>query len=237
MPALVGLIIGLVLGVGGTVCLYIFVLPEKKRAGLPGFFKVLHDFFNMKFLVIEKILKFIYILNTVVCISVGVFMLMSMVYVRFGSTRISTGYSMAPLGLILIFVGPVVCRLIHEGVMMMILLVKNTMEINQKLKKQEDAVCENGTLSAFDLPSFDLKRAPKPAAPAPGYPYPGQPAQPGNPYPPQPGQPGYGAPNFNSAAPGETVVMGPKKKVCKVCGNPLNDNDRFCLNCGTRVEE
>ncbi len=236
MPALVGLIIGLVFALGGTVCLYIFVLPEKKRERLAGFFKVVHDFFNLKFLVIEKILKALYIFNTLVCISVGFFMLMSVTYIRVNWFRSS--FSMAPFGLILIFVGPIICRLIHEGAMMIILLVKNTMEINQKLKKQENAESENGTLNAFDTPSYNFKRAPRPAQPV--YPYPPQPGQPGYPYPPQPGQPGYGAQNYGAAAPtsvpGETTVMG-AQRVCKVCGSPLNEGDRFCLNCGTRVDE
>ncbi len=282
MPALIAIVAGLGLALGGTVVLFIFVLPDKKRDRLPGFFKVLHDILNMKFLIIEKTIKFFYVFCTLACIMVGFLMLMSRGD-RYFEDDLFDFDSLAPLGLIVLFVGPIVFRLIYEGFMQIILLVKNTMEINQKLKKPEDI---EKIKTDFEFP-YSLKRAPRRARKQRYL------------YHPQPDQLNYGgqkydtsnqdgsqydisdsgvsqydtskrgtsqynrsdsdalhadtselkdqkyvAPNFGTpdysrsasrpaAEPGETTVMGPK--TCRVCGSPLKENDKFCLNCGTRV--
>ena len=49
------LILGLILAVAATVLAFIFIIPSKKREKLGGFFRFLHDVFNFKFLIIEKI--------------------------------------------------------------------------------------------------------------------------------------------------------------------------------------
>ena len=65
-------------------------------------------------------------------------MLFSVVDYYYGSS------SLALPGLLLLVVGPVVVRLVYEGTMMFIILVKNTMQINNRLRnnmseKQEEA--------------------------------------------------------------------------------------------------
>ena len=42
-------------------------------------------------------------------------------------------------GLLLIVFGPIIVRIIYEALVMFVLLVKNTIQINNKLKSQEEA--------------------------------------------------------------------------------------------------
>ena len=129
---LVALILGIVLGIAGLVLSLIFITPEKKREKLPKFFKFLHDLFNFKFLVIEKVMQALYIFLTIFVIVFGFFTIFS-----FESYYGHVVYLGAPGFLILIF-GPIVVRLMYEGIMMFIILVKNTIKINEKLGTPED---------------------------------------------------------------------------------------------------
>ncbi len=111
-----------------TILLYIKVLPKK----LDGTFEKkgiqkLHDYFHFKKLYLESVMKFIFVLATVTVVCMGVFMLFS--YTGYGRWR----ESMFIYGLVMIVVGPISVRLAYEGVMMFILLVKNVMDINNKL--------------------------------------------------------------------------------------------------------
>lgn len=54
-------IVGIVLALICTILSVILITPEKRRAALPKFFKFLHDLFNVRWLLIEKIFKFFYI--------------------------------------------------------------------------------------------------------------------------------------------------------------------------------
>ncbi len=131
-------VLGILFAIAGTVLLYIFVLPAKKRAALPKFFRILHDIFNFKSLLLELILKALYTFSTLACVFIGFFSLFSFETIPsygyyYTSTEIVwTGW----VGLIIMIFGPILVRLVYEGIMMMILLVKNTIEINNKLKDQ-----------------------------------------------------------------------------------------------------
>ena len=130
-------IVAFILGLVGTILLYVLVFPKSKEGTLPKFFKFVKDFFGLKYLVIEKIAKFLYVLETLVVILTGIFLL-------FGNTFLS--------GLLLIILGPIVVRLIYELFMLIVLLVKNVMEINNKMKG--DA---SGATSQFDaVPEIPL---------------------------------------------------------------------------------
>ena len=133
--AILGCLAGLIL----TIILYIKILPKK----LDGTFsnskaQWLHNFFRFKKLYIEEVLRFFYVLATVVCVCVGVFLLLGYyeIFQGFNYNTQEAYYereSTAVVGLILVILGPIVLRLVFEGIMMFILLVKNTMEINNKL--------------------------------------------------------------------------------------------------------
>lgn len=138
MPAGVAVILGIIVAVAATVLAYIFILPESKRSALPKFFQFVADLFNFKYLVLEKILKALYIFNTLACVGVGFFMLFCFQRSWWGGGIIYEGY----WGLIVMILGPVVVRLMYEGMMLIILLVKNTIELNQKFNAQEGSVAE-----------------------------------------------------------------------------------------------
>ena len=149
MSIYVALLLGFIFAISGVILLYAFILPEGKRPSLKGFFKVLHDLLNVRHLLIEKVLKFLYVLNTMFCIFGGFFLLFSKIEIDLGflgKSQTSTFY----IGLVMILVGPIIIRLIHESTIMVILLVKNTMEINQKLTGKNE--------NSFDIDLSGVKK-------------------------------------------------------------------------------
>ena len=140
MPIYVAGILGGVAALVCTILVFIMILPDKKRSKLNAFFKYIHDLFNFKSLWLEKILKFFYVLNTLFCVFGGFFMLFCFTsYSFYGYSRTEYfGY----YGLILIVAGPIVVRIVYEFAMMMILAVKNLIDINNKLNPQEGSVAD-----------------------------------------------------------------------------------------------
>ena len=122
------IIIGIVLALIATVCLWITVLPRKKEHEQKGkFLQFLFDYFHFKTLYIEGILKVLFTLATCACIFVGFLLLFGRIDYWYYSES-SAGY-----GALLLIAGPIVSRLCYELIMMAILLVRNVMEINQKM--------------------------------------------------------------------------------------------------------
>lgn len=130
MPVEVGIIAGGFIALVLAILCCIFILPERKRARLPMFFKFLHDLFNFKFLILEYILKFFYMLCTIGCISVGFFLLFS------GESYRRHFESAAPIGLLLIIAGPILVRIVYELEMMFIITVSNVTSIKRKLYEE-----------------------------------------------------------------------------------------------------
>ncbi|MBR6558232.1 MAG: DUF4282 domain-containing protein [Clostridia bacterium] len=142
LPAIIT-VLTLLLAVGGTIVACILIVPEKRRNTLPTFFKVLHDIFNFKQLLIEKILKVAYIFSTVALIVYGFLTLVSSpAYFSFSPSYTT---SKAISGLLTMILGPIILRLVYEFLMMIILLVKNVIEINSKLKGSSEAPNKNST--------------------------------------------------------------------------------------------
>ena len=142
----VALALGSIAAVVVTVLLYIKVLPRKLDGTFENpWFQRLHDFFHFKKLYLEEVLKFLYVLATVSSVCIGVFMLLgyyesySWSYYGGGHT---TKESLFLYGLLMIVGGPVSIRLAYEVIMMFILLVKNTIEINNKMPKTGEKVVE-----------------------------------------------------------------------------------------------
>ena len=126
MSATVKLWLSVILAVLGTVALFLLVLPQKKREHLSPFFQWVHDVFNFKELFLEKILKILYTGATLYVIVDGFFSLFG---VRmYGYYRATFG-----AGLLEMLLGPILIRILYEILMLSVLLVKNTMEINRKL--------------------------------------------------------------------------------------------------------
>lgn len=137
----VSFVLGIMAAIVLTILAYVFVMPKKNDGNFshPALQKF-HDIFHFKKLYLESILKFIYVLATIFCVCVGFFMI-------FGYREVWGYYdveksSTALIGLLTMVGGPILLRLTYESLMMFILLVKNTMEINNKLsapKKEEKA--------------------------------------------------------------------------------------------------
>ncbi|MBQ3404150.1 MAG: hypothetical protein IJG63_01880, partial [Oscillospiraceae bacterium] len=124
MHSFIAVIIGLVFALAATVLLYIFVMPKSKEGCLPAFFQTLRDFFNFKTLYLEFIIKVVYTFSTLACIFMGFFLLFAHDY--YSSTALQ--------GLLIMILGPIVLRITYELLIMTVLLVKNVMEINGKLR-------------------------------------------------------------------------------------------------------
>ena len=136
MPVEIAITIGSILAVVATVLAYIFIIPENKRAGLNKLLQWVHDVCNFKLLYIEHILKALYILETAFCLIAGFLMLFSVIDAYFFTVYIGW------VGLLVMIVGPIITRLIYEALMLAVLHLKATREINDKLVIQPGSVAE-----------------------------------------------------------------------------------------------
>lgn len=149
-------ILAMVFALGATVMAFIFLVPEKKRANMGKLGKFLHDLVNFRFLIIEKILQAVYIFATASAILIGFFMLF---YVEsYGwHTRWYGGY-----GLLVMILGPIGIRIVYEFMMMAILLLKNVIQINNKMKTPDG----EKTTDVFSVPTKEDFVEAEPVAPA-----------------------------------------------------------------------
>ena len=190
-----------ILAIVATVLAFIFIVPEKKRDKLNAFGKFLHDTCNFKYLVVEKLLQALYIFATSLAILNGFFMLFQAPY----------GHWLGGAGLLTMVVGPIVLRLVYELLMMMVLLVKNVIMINKKLKNQNDGSDMDSVFTAPDMSqmreSFKARKEAPNAAPA--------------------------APVVPPVAPAPAPAPVPENQphFCANCGSPL-DAEGKCPNCG-----
>lgn len=122
------LIIATLFAACATVLSLIFIVPKKKRETLPKFFQILHDVFNFKQLYIEHILKAIYIFASISLILAGFFGMLA----SFSLSPYDAVES-ALVCLLYMLLGLIIIRIVYELFMLIILLVKNVMEINQKI--------------------------------------------------------------------------------------------------------
>ena len=100
---------------------------RSKDGHLSKFGQFLHDLFHFKKLYLEEVLKFLYVFSTVSCVAIGAFLLIGKVDTYWSSTP-TFGYGVA-----LIILGPIFTRFSYELLMLSIILVKNAIEINNKL--------------------------------------------------------------------------------------------------------
>ena len=135
MSSSVATVLGIISSIAVIVFLYVKVLPQKYNGKLENkYLQWMHNYFNFKKLYLEDILKFIFVVGTVLCVCIGFFMMFSVTETYFGDQ------SNFGAGLSVLIVGPIIMRLLFEVQMMGILLVRNVMEINKKMKttSQED---------------------------------------------------------------------------------------------------
>ena len=152
-------ILAIILAIVATILAFIFIVPEKGLVKSNAFFKFLHDTVNFKYLIIEKILQTVYIIATAFVILFGFFMLF---YVQpgvsFGGYALTSSKWMGGYGLLIMILGPIVVRLAYEGLMMAILLIKNVIQINSKLKNENGK--DGGDI--FSAPKMPVIKRPAP---------------------------------------------------------------------------
>lgn len=181
-------IIATILAIIATVAAFILVVPESKREKLGRFGKFLHDAVNFKFLIVEKILQALYIFVTAHLILCGFFML-------FMAPETWTGrHWLGGYGILLL--------------MMAVLLLKNVISINRKLKNQNE---RSADADLFAVPELHRTQPSQPAAPVTPV-APAAPAQRSTPFQPAE-QAAPAAPSF-----------------CTRCGAHLDENGH-CPNC------
>lgn len=128
-------VVAVILAIAATVLAMIFIVPEKRREKLNAFGKFLHDTCNFKFLLVEKILQVFYIFTTSFVIINGFFTLFQNFLV----------------GLLTMIFGPIIIRLIYELIMVFVLLLKNVIMINKKMKDQTGNTDGHDMFAAPDL--------------------------------------------------------------------------------------
>ena len=151
------MVIAAIAAVITTVLTMIFIVPEKHLSKIGKLGKFLHDAVNFKFLIVEKLLQVLYILSTCLCIFGGLFSLLGFqIHFEYQYFHWFGGQ-----GLLTLLVGPIAVRLVYELLMMALLLVKNVIQINSKLKGEAD------NSSVFSVPSVKefLPTKDTPAAP------------------------------------------------------------------------
>lgn len=105
-----------------AIALYIFILPDSKRSSLNKVLRVIHDFLKIKTLMIENIFRFVYVVAVIFSILFGFYYL----------------FTESAAGLLIIIFGPFVCRIVFEIMLLAVILVREVMEINSRLKRMEN---------------------------------------------------------------------------------------------------
>ena len=205
-------IIGGILAGVATVLAYVFIVPESRREKLNAFGKFLHDTFNFKYLIVEKILQALYIFFTADLIILGFFMLFAAPEDFFGHRHWLGGY-----GILIMILGPILIRLMYELLMMAILLLKNVISINNKLRNQNGKEEKDSVFAAPDMSGLRQQIQAKAA-------------QHQNRQNPQSTQYPQNAQNVQNVQNAQKPQSAPVFRFCSKCGSPLDENGK-CHNC------
>lgn len=111
-------ILAVVFAIIGGILVYILFLNPKKEIKLNKFLTWLKDFLSFKVMMIESILKVLYLISTLLVILLS-FNLIGTSFISF---------------LLALILGPIIVRLTYEGILMFIMIWKNTNDINKKTK-------------------------------------------------------------------------------------------------------
>lgn len=175
MPMDVITIVGAIFAIAAAVLAFIFIIPDKKRAKLNKFGQFLHDLCNFKFLIIEKILQFCYVLATAYTLICGFFMLFWVE--SYSGYYYSRSEWYGYYGLLMMILGPIGVRIAYEIFMLALIAVKNIIQINNKIKNQNE---DDAASDPFATPNVSNYVAPQAEATAPNAfcPYCGAPKKP-----------------------------------------------------------
>ena len=115
------LIVSIILAVVGGILIYFLFLSKKNEGKFKGFVGWLYDFLSVKKMFMEALLKITYLI-VALYITLSSFALIGVNFWAFLGTLI---------------IGNVVARLIYEFSLLLLVICRNTTEINKKLSKKD----------------------------------------------------------------------------------------------------
>ena len=120
-------IISVVVAIIGGIFVYFMLLTKDNEKKCTGFMKTLFDFATFKKLILEDILKILYII-VAIYITLSSLALISSSFVLF---------------LVQLVFGNIIARIVFEFSLLMLTICKNTTEINDKLKQSKSVKKED----------------------------------------------------------------------------------------------
>lgn len=117
----VWVIISLVLAIIGGIVLYFTFLSKKNEGKYTGFLAWMYDFLTFKKMVIENILKILYLVIAIF-ITLSSFAMISSSFLAF---------------IAYLTIGNLIARIMYELFLVVLVICRNTTEINKKLDKKE----------------------------------------------------------------------------------------------------
>lgn len=128
-------VILVLLVIASLVMTFIFLLPERRKAYLSPFWLRIHDFLSMKQLYLEKILRMLYVISTVItfvlCVGGGLLAPFMLPDRSFGSILLGIPVGLlagALIAAILLFF----IRIFYENIMLAVSLTKAAKSLDQK---------------------------------------------------------------------------------------------------------
>ena len=109
-------IIAAILAIIGGILVYVLFLNKKNEKKFTGFVKWLYDFLSFKTLTLEMLLKVFYLITAIYLTLVSFAFIGTSALLFFG----------------ILILGNLFARIIYEGSLLVILIYKNTKEINEK---------------------------------------------------------------------------------------------------------
>ena len=119
-------IVSVILAIIGGIVLYFTFLSKKNEGKFTGFLGWLYDFLTFKKMMIENVLKILYII-VALFVTLSSFGLISISFLAF---------------LLTLVIGNVLTRVIYELLLVKLVICKNTTEINKKLNKYNNYTTE-----------------------------------------------------------------------------------------------
>lgn len=118
----VWLIVSLVLAIVGGILIYFLFLSKKNEGKFNGFLGWMYDFLSFKKMFMEALLKIVYII-TALYITLSSFAVIGSSFFAF---------------LVYLIVGNVIARLVYEFALLLLVICRNTTEINKKLANKDE---------------------------------------------------------------------------------------------------
>lgn len=115
------LIVSIILAVVGGILIYFLFLSKKNEEKFKGFVGWLYDFLSFKKMFMEALLKITYLI-VALYITLSSFALIGSNFIGF---------------LAMLIIGNVVARLVYEFSLLLLVICRNTTEINKKLSKKD----------------------------------------------------------------------------------------------------